>query len=381
MISTVEASADQSYGQFLANAEVGGAARIALKLAKQIQIECGSCVVWTPPNGRAKATVLDEGLSSRTFNNRPMISQNRVRSLLGNVVLARALRKARSRLIHVHCPFAYAAFRWAFQWSGAVRVVHVHSEVRESTLQWTFRHPPELIVTCAEFLAQHVRESLTRDARGRVRVEAVPNCVDVARFQPGERSAARQAVSRLTDRPVVLMLANLAPFKGHKTAIYAIRELATRGKKVELWCAGVERDGESYTRELQELVAELGISEFVRFLGFRTDAPELLQAADMLLLPSCTEGLPLTILEAQATRIPVIAAPSGGIPEIVKDGETGFLVSAQDARGYANRIEALLDDPQLNADIAERAYSKILADHTWDVYKTRMFQLYEELLA
>ena len=80
------------------------------------------------------------------------------------------------------------------------------------------------------------------------------------------------------------------------------------------------------------------MGECVRLLGQRDDANVLLRAADFFLLPSTNEGLPLSILEAQATKVPVLAAPTAGIPEIVRDAETGFLIPATDAPGYAHRI-------------------------------------------
>ena len=100
----------------------------------------------------------------------------------------------------------------------------------------------------------------------------------------------------------------------------------------------------------------------VQFLDYRSDTADLLRAADVFLLPSTHEGLPLSVLESQARKVPVLAAPTGGIPEVVIDGETGFLHSATDVIDYENRIEALLRHSDLYDRVTERAYTNILKE-------------------
>lgn len=365
--------------QLLAYAELGGAAEIGLRLAQDLQARGHKSFVVTPSTGRARQASLLAGLQNVAFNNSALFSKSRLKSLAGNGLLAKSLRVRSPQLIHVHCPFAYAAFRWAIRLSGAQRVVHVHIETASDVLQWVFRDPPELVVTCARYLADHVRNSLELRSAG-TRVEAVPNSVDITKFYPGDRAAARKKVGICTEKAVVLILANIAPHKGHATAIRAIHELKKNNKNVELWCAGVERHGCAYTAELREMASQLNLTDNVRFLGYRSDAPDLLRAADALLLPSTHEGLPLTILEAQATKIPVVAAPTAGIPEVVCDGETGFLIAHDDFQGYADRLESLIAKPDAKLDITDCAYANVLTNHTWDEYKRRMFQLYEKLI-
>jgi glycosyltransferase involved in cell wall biosynthesis len=98
-------------------------------------------------------------------------------------------------------------------------------------------------------------------------------------------------------------------------------------------------------------------------------------------LPSTSEGLPLTLLESQACKVPVIAAPTAGIPEIIVDGETGFLVPASDDAGYAARIELLLQQPVLYERIASAAAHYCRQNHSWDSYHTKISELYSDVLA
>jgi glycosyltransferase involved in cell wall biosynthesis len=178
------------------------------------------------------------------------------------------------------------------------------------------------------------------------------------------------------------MLANLAPHKGQETAIRAVALLKRQGVDLTCWLAGVERGGGgAYTERLRALIAETGVADRVRLLGQRGDTPELLRAADFFLLPSTREGLPLSILEAQATRVPVLAAPTAGVPEVVRDGETGFLIAAGDAEGYARRLQALLTSPELARQVAERAFARATREYSWSAFCRRVTVLYAELLA
>jgi glycosyltransferase involved in cell wall biosynthesis len=90
--------------------------------------------------------------------------------------------------------------------------------------------------------------------------------------------------------------------------------------------------------------------------------------------------MPLSILEAQASRVPVLAAPTSGIPEIVTDGQTGFLIAPIHVNHYAERMKLLLDDPTLAHKLADNAYSKILHMHTFQSYINFIWTLYQNLI-
>jgi phosphatidylinositol alpha-1,6-mannosyltransferase len=217
-------------------------------------------------------------------------------------------------------------------------------------------------------------------AAGKVKVAAVPNCIDTEVYSPSSRSLAKEEVGAPKDVPLLLMMANLSPHKGQETAIRAVGELARRNRKVFLWLAGVDREGAGeFERSLRSLAADLGVADQVSFLGFRPDGPQLLRAADFFLLPSMREGLPLSILEAQATKVPVLAAPCCGIPEVVTDGETGFLIRQDDPIGYASILERVSQDRGLYDSVAERAYEQCIRYNNIETYCERIWMLYNTL--
>jgi glycosyltransferase involved in cell wall biosynthesis len=368
--------------QFLVSHEFGGAADIAVRIACALRCEHGPDVeMWLPGEGRAAQVVRDCHLPIRWYDMDAAGGRSWAAAAWANLRLAAQLSRRRRSIVHVHSPIVYGAFRRAFQIAGVTTVVHVHLDFSVDLLQWAFRHPPHAVISCARFLEERVRLALPGPAADR-RMVVIPNAVDTTRFQPGDKAAARQALGAPLARPLVIMLANLAPHKGQVTAVRAVAELRRRGIEVSCWLAGVDRrPGAPFQSELTALIEELRVGDLVRLLGFRSDTPELLKAADLLLLPSTSEGLPLTLLEAQACHVPVIAAPTAGIPEIVIDGETGFLAPANDSDAYANRIELLLRDRETARRIAETAAARCRAEHNWETYHRQVRDLYAHLMA
>jgi glycosyltransferase involved in cell wall biosynthesis len=124
----------------------------------------------------------------------------------------------------------------------------------------------------------------------------------------------------------------------------------------------------------------LGLQRQARFLGTRSDVPELLALTDVAVLPSLEEGFPNAILEAMAAAKPVVATQVGGIPEAVVHGETGLLVPPRDPSALAGAIGRLLDDPGLRTAMGLAGKQRIAERFTFARMVTEMEALYEERL-
>lgn len=145
---------------------------------------------------------------------------------------------------------------------------------------------------------------------------------------------------------VVLALARYQPEKGLDELIEAVALLPPGFDDVQFLLAGGSREDDSYERRLRSL-AESRAPGRVQFLGFRDDASALLALADVCVLPSRREGLPMVALEAQAAGCPLIAAAVGGVPEVVEHDVTGWLFAPGDVPALAAALERLLDDEEL----------------------------------
>jgi glycosyltransferase involved in cell wall biosynthesis len=367
--------------QFLVSRELGGAGLTALHIARFLQENGGASPVWIPGHGPAAQEAEKLGLKIREYRADWALSPWKLKAAAENWRIGRALRRQQGGIVHVHSPCHYGSLRWGLRLSGAKTIVHVQIEEAPESLQWAFRRPPSLIITCARFLVDQVRRALPAAHQERQKIVAVPNAVDTRRFWPGDKADAKACVGAPANVPLVLMLANLAPHKGQETAIRAMALLKQRGLQLACWLVGIERGGvKSYTERLRSFIEEMGVSDRVHLLGPRNDAPDLLRAADFLLLPSTCEGLPLSILEAQATKVPVLANSTAGIPEVISHGETGFLIPAEDAEGYATCISNLLKSPQLYYSVADNAYRQTTQEHNWTILCRRLWDLYQEVV-
>jgi glycosyltransferase involved in cell wall biosynthesis len=123
------------------------------------------------------------------------------------------------------------------------------------------------------------------------------------------------------------------------------------------------------------------VQQRCRLLGFIPDADkrDLLDAADVLALPSRTDSFGIVFLEAWLYRKSVVGAWAGGVPEVVHDGEDGYLVRFGDVEALADRIEALLRDQATARKFGERGYATVLAEHTWDKKYAQIKEIYERV--
>jgi glycosyltransferase involved in cell wall biosynthesis len=155
------------------------------------------------------------------------------------------------------------------------------------------------------------------------------------------RAAVRSGLGLGARDRVVLTVGRLAEQKGHRSLCRAVPAILERVPNARfLWAGDGPLEG-----ELRALACRLGVDETVRFLGRRDDVPDLLGAADLFVLPSLFEGLPLAVLEAMAAGLPVVATRAGGTAEVVDDGVTGHLVPAGDVAALADAVADLLRHP------------------------------------
>lgn len=190
-------------------------------------------------------------------------------------------------------------------------------------------------------------------AGGKLRV--IPNGVDPARWDPARANGARvrQELGLPPEAPLLALVGQLTPWKGQRDALAALPAVLARYPTATLAIAGspkftgptVRYDNLAYAAELRRTAAALGLGGRVRFLGEREDVPDLLAAADLLVLPSWAEPFGRVLIEAMAMARPVVATGAGGVPEIVEHGASGLLVPPRDPGALAGAVLALLDDP------------------------------------
>ena len=213
-------------------------------------------------------------------------------------------------------------------------------------------------------------------------VEVLYNPVDCSRYSAATRSDALRA--ELGAGPSDLLIGavgRIHPRKDLVTFVRACAELATVCERVRFVVVGGAEAPEEvvYERELRSLVDKLGIASQFVFCGPRTDVPNVMKALDVMVLSSRHEGFGRVVVEAMAAGVPVVATNEGALPELVADGETGFLFPATDHHRLSQCVLELLNTAEIRAQFGTRARARALAFDAPQVAR-RVFDTYLQVL-
>lgn len=254
--------------------------------------------------------------------------------------LARLLARERYDIVHFHTARAHAMSAFLGRLARTRRVVtrRMDYPLRGGCYaRWLYNRMVDAVVAISE----GVRTVLLQAGVEPGRIHLIPSGVDVGRFEAADamRSAARARYGIFGQEFVVVMIASLETRKGHAVLLDALGALADIA--VRALCAGTG----SQAAVLAARRDALGLRDRVRFLGQVAAVPELLAAADVVVLPSLQEGLGVAAIEAMAAGRPLIVSRAGGLPEVVGDGVAGLLVEPGDAAGLAAALRRVARDP------------------------------------
>ncbi len=181
-------------------------------------------------------------------------------------------------------------------------------------------------------------------------VTQIPNGI---KFLVGDRAKARRAMGAEDSERIIVAVGNLYPVKGHDVLVRAAAHLAQMNTLPE-WRVVIAGRGDQAAK-LQEMIEGAGLSNRVTLLGLRSDIPDLLAAADCWVMPSRSEGLPMALLEAMHSSLPIVCSAVGGIPSVLEPAEAGLLVAPDDPMQLASAIARLLASPTLASAYGKRA--------------------------
>lgn len=326
-------------------------------------------VLPTPPDRSVRGP--DGGLS-------PTLAAREVsRTAMLGLRTARLARRIGADAIHANSHWSHLEGVAAGRLSRLPVILHLHEE-NEHDMVGRLRGLAVLAADGSIAVSDAVARSL--GARAAAQTTVIRNGIDASRLRPGPASpVVRQLLTGGRDVPVLLSLSRLDPRKGVDQLIRAVAALPPELSHTRLAIAGAPSLVPEHGERLRALAAEL-LGDRASFLGPRDDVPELLRAADALVLASSLEGLPLSVLEAQACGTPVVAYPTAGIPEVITDADTGLLARADDPQDLARRIAELLSDADLRARLARRGRERVLAESTLERQAQRQADMLEQIV-
>ncbi|WP_320067128.1 glycosyltransferase family 4 protein [Micromonospora sp. RTGN7] len=230
------------------------------------------------------------------------------------------------------------------------------------------------------YLGEYTRVRLERALHGVTELHRLAPGVDVDTYHPSVDGEPVRARLGLADRPVVVCVSRLVPRKGQDMLIRALPEIRRRVPDAALLVVG----GGPYRATLEKLARQAGVERDVVFTGSvpSADLPAHYAAGDVYAMPCRTrnrgldvEGLGIVYLEASATGLPVVAGDSGGAPDAVRAGETGYVVSGRDVAQLADRVATLLADRDLARQLGAAGRAWVEREWRWETQAARMATL------
>ena len=327
--------------QILSSFGMGGQERVALDLAIGLA-GLGHSVLTVslaaPPEGPLAAEFREQGLEIETVAKRPGRDPRLFLSL------ARLFRGRRADVVHTHNPQPLLFSALPAKLARAALVHTKHGVNPDNPRRLAMRRAAGRLVDAFVAVSQPTADVAAdrRECRPR-RLHVVPNGINLDRFAPDAeaRRAIRRELGIPDDAFAVGTVGRLWPEKGHE---YLIRSLVpVLGDRFHLVITGEGPERDNLTRQ----IAALSHPASVHLTGNRRDVPRLLAALDVFVLTSKSEGLPLVIPEAMAAGLPVVSTRVGGIPQVVDEGVTGFMLAYGDEDALRGRLVALDGDRRL----------------------------------
>ncbi len=300
--------------------------------------------------------------------------------------LVREFKKSNDQLIHTHSYKDTILAAPAAKLCGIQRVVRTVHGLREpfeglkafkmSLYEAIERTVHRYCVDSIIAVSSQIESKYKAEGEGS-RVTCIRNGIDLeGKSIQSDRRRIRKDLGIDSGTCLIGTVGRLTPVKGIPYLLQAARMLLLQGANVKVLVVG---DG-SIRPDLMTQTRDLGISENVVFLGHREDTDELLQAMDIFVLPSLSEGIPMALLEAMAASRAVVASRVGGIPEIVEDGFEGFLVEPMDVNSLAERCRRLIESPDVARKMGEQARKRVERDFSATAMADRVALVYKELL-
>ncbi len=258
---------------------------------------------------------------------------------------------------------------------AVIRTRHISTPLnRNAATQFLYRRLLDRVIVTGSELTR--RALIERDRREADRVAAFPIGIDVQQFRPGppERDL-RQELGLPGGHRLVGLISYLRAYKGHQYFIEAAARVFQHTKDVTFVIVGEGPEEGA----LRARIAGLGLPDRVRMLGFREDLLDVFRSLDVFVIPSVeADTIPQVLMQALALGLPVVSTAVGSIPDVIQDGATGFVVAPRDTGALADRIVALLADPDLRRAMGARGRTLVEREYSLERMLDRLEGVYRQ---
>ncbi|WP_066633881.1 glycosyltransferase [Desulfolucanica intricata] len=299
--------------------------------------------------------------------------------------LTGVVRDYRPDLVHTHGVRANLLGRLAARRAGVRKIVTtVHSLLVQDYPDFFSRLANTWTELLTRGLTDHfiavsreLKNALVKDGLPENKISVIYNGLDLDKFKPRLPAGSyRKRLGCGPQVPLVAIVARLHAVKGHKIFLQAVDKVLEAVPEARFLVVGAGPD----EIQLKELTGRLGLESVVNFLGFVEDVPDLMADLDLLVIPSLWEGFGLTAIEAMTVGVPVVASDVGGLPEVVRAGETGILVPPRDPAALAKAIIWVLKHREEAGRMAARGAEVVRSEFSSEVMARKTGELYQKLM-
>lgn len=307
--------------------------------------------------------------------------KNKIKLINLVVSIVKICKKENISILHIHDSSALNAGLIAMQFLPKNTVLILsrkrNNKIKDRFLnRYKYSHPSIKKIISVSKAVESIFDTIITNPD---RLITIYDAVDVNQLSTVENKKTLQKEFGFSDTTKIIgTIAGLTPQKDLYTFIDAakkINENKNSSSEIKFIIIG---EG-SLLEELSSYVKRNNLEEFIFFTGFRSDATQLLLEFDVFLITSITEGLPLSVYEAFACKIPVVATKAGGIPEVITDGVTGFLAELKDVTVLSNRVLELVNNIALAEKIKENAFQLVKTNHDFKVMQINYYNFYKNI--
>lgn len=354
--------------EIVSGAQVNGAVIHALSLSKELQTRGHNVWMLCRPDAwigeqsvLAGVPVIESTLERRKENELQRIAQ--------------FCQQEAIQIIHTHMTRAHnfgARLRKRCD-AACVSTAHTH------TLNFHWRQVDHVIAVSHATMRFHQRFNRVPTRRISVIHGFVKDELLNSMATASKRASLRSALGVASDNYLIGCFGDVIPRKGQRLLVNALPGVLKEATRARLLIAGY--NSSRYAQSAMRACEQLGIQERVMWLGLRKDVPDLLLAIDLYALPSRSEMLPVSVLEAMAAGVPVIASAVGGVPEAVRQGETGWLIPPNNSARLADAILYAYRHPEEAARIKQYAQRAVREEFSLSRQAAKTEQLFQQIIA
>lgn len=270
--------------------------------------------------------------------------------------LIHEIRRLRPDIVHTHTHVGKYWGRFAAAAAGVPSIVHTEHnpcdfrrKPGERAADRILHRATSKVVT---FFQEQALSLCEFEGLPLEKVAVIPNGLSLPEYHDADRAAGRRALGARADQFTIMIVGRMEFQKNQALALRAVAAMrADLRQSVAVYFAGSGEDESA----LRGAARACGLDDRVRFLGYRTDVPRLLPGADLVLMTSWFEGMPLALIEAMIAGVPIVSTPWIGARNMLAEGRLGYLAADYDEREIAAQIEHALTDPIARRELAERA--------------------------